>query len=72
MKLFVHAKPKSKEERVEQIDDTHFIVRVKEAPEGGKANEAVIRALARHLDVAQSRLSLVRGSSGKQKVLELD
>lgn len=72
MKLFVHAKPKSKEERVEQIDDTHFIVRVKEAPEGGKANEAVIRVLARHLDVAQSRLSLVRGSSGKQKVLELD
>lgn len=72
MKLFVHAKPKSKDERVEQIDDTHFIVRVKEAPEGGKANEAVVRVLARHLDVAQSRLSLVRGGSGKQKVLELD
>lgn len=71
MRLYVQVKPKSREDRVEQIDDAHFIVRVKEAPEGGKANEAVIRALARHLDIAPSRLSLVRGSSGKQKAIEL-
>lgn len=72
MRFYVQAKPKSKEERVEQIDDTHFIVRVKEAPEGGKANEAVVKALAEHLDIAPSRLSLVRGSSGKQKVIEFE
>lgn len=72
MRLYVQAKPKSREERVEQLDDTHFIVRVKEAPEGGKANEAIIRALARHLDVAPSRLSLARGSSGKQKAIEFE
>lgn len=72
MRLYVQAKPKSREERVEQLDDTHFIVRVKEAPEGGKANEAIIRALARHLGVAPSRLSLARGSSGKQKAIEFE
>lgn len=38
------------------------------APEDGKANAAVRRLLARHLGIAPSRLELVRGASGRDKV----
>ncbi|PIV45904.1 hypothetical protein COS23_01900, partial [bacterium (Candidatus Moisslbacteria) CG02_land_8_20_14_3_00_36_53] len=32
MKIFVKAKPLAKESKVEKIDDTHFVVSVKEPP----------------------------------------
>ena len=71
MKLFVKAKPGAYEERVLQIDLTHFEVSVREPPEHGLANRAIVRALAEHLDVSPSRLSLARGFSSRNKVIEL-
>jgi uncharacterized protein len=71
MKIFVKAKPLSKEEKVEKIDEINFIVAVKEPPKKGKANKAIIKALASYFKVAPSRLSLVSGFSSKQKVFEL-
>src|SRR3989338_9497975 len=52
MKIFVKTKPRSKQERVEKIDETHFIVAVKEIPIEGRANKAIIKALADYFDVA--------------------
>lgn len=72
MKIFVRAKPRSREERVEKVDDTHFTVWVKEAPQQGKANEAVIRALAEYLGIAPSRMNVVRGDTAKQKTIEIE
>lgn len=51
MKIFVQAKPGSREEKVEQTDGTHFTVSVKEPPVQGKANRAIVDALAKHLGV---------------------
>jgi len=42
-----------------------------EAPEKGKANEAVRELLAEYLKVGKSKLSLVRGASSKKKIFEL-
>lgn len=39
-------------------------------PEAGKANDAVRVLLARALGVPKSRLSLVRGQSARDKVIE--
>lgn len=71
MRIFVAAKPKSRVPGVERIDDTHFAVRVKEPPAEGKANVAVVEALAEHFGVGQSRVRLVSGASSKQKVFEI-
>ena len=71
MKIFVKAKPLAKEEKVEKIDETNFIVAVKEPPKEGKANRAIAKALASHFNVAPSRVSLVSGFSSKQKVFEI-
>lgn len=71
MRIFVTAKPKSKVPGVEQIDDMHFVVRVKEPPTEGKANIAVAEALAGYFGVGQSRVRLVSGASSRQKAFEI-
>ncbi len=71
MKLFVTAKPMAREEKVEKIDATHFTVAVKEPPVEGRANRAVIKALADFLGIAPSRLKIVSGYTFKQKVIEM-
>jgi uncharacterized protein len=46
-------------------------VRVAAAPEGGRANEAVIRLLADTLSVPRDAVTLVSGHSGRDKIVEL-
>lgn len=41
-------------------------------PEGGKANVAVQKLLAKALGVAKTRLTLVRGETARDKVFRLD
>lgn len=36
MGIFVKAKPKAKQERIEKIDNTHFVVAVKGSPKQGR------------------------------------
>jgi uncharacterized protein len=47
-------------------------LRVAEAPERGRANDAVLALLAQTLDVPRSSLTLVSGHGGRDKVVELD
>jgi uncharacterized protein len=46
-------------------------VRVTEAPERGRANEAVLRLLADTLALPRTALTLVSGSGGREKIVEL-
>ena len=78
MKIFVKAKPKAKMEHISENTDLfgkkserHFIVAVKEPATEGKANQAVVRAIAEHLNVPQSSVSIVSGHTIRDKVLEI-
>ncbi|MEK7554778.1 MAG: DUF167 domain-containing protein [Patescibacteria group bacterium] len=71
MRIFVHAKPAAREEKIEQTDDTHFTVSVTEPPVQGRANAAIVRALAAHFNTAPSLVRLVSGFSSRQKVFEI-
>jgi hypothetical protein len=46
-------------------------VRVAAPPEGGRANDAVIRLLADTLSVPRDSVTLVSGHGGRDKVVEL-
>jgi uncharacterized protein (TIGR00251 family) len=46
-------------------------VRVTAAPEGGKANDAVLKLLANRLDLPGKSLTLVSGPSSRDKIVEL-
>lgn len=70
--LSVKAQPRSKTPGVEELGPDAFRVRVKAAPEKGRANAEVAERLAAHLGIAPSRLVLVRGASSSHKVFRLE
>jgi len=71
MKIFVKVKPKAKEEKVEKIDDINFKVFVKQLPEKGRANRAVIKALANYFNISQSNIQIISGSNSRLKIIEI-
>lgn len=71
MRVFVRAKAGAKKEFVEKIDTIHYTIAVRAAPQNGKANEAIIRALADYLGIAIARISLVAGATNKNKVFNI-
>jgi len=70
MKIQVKVKPNSKTEELSQEGDS-FIVKVKEPPEEGKANQAVIKLLAEHFDVPQSQVNILSGFRSRNKLIEV-
>jgi hypothetical protein len=71
MIIFVSVKPKSRVARVSKVDETHYVVSVREPPVDNKANEAVISALAEHFAISKSRIRLVSGYGGRRKIFEV-
>ncbi|MEK7555209.1 MAG: DUF167 domain-containing protein [Patescibacteria group bacterium] len=71
MKIFVKVKSNAKEEKVEKISETNFMVAVKEPPIKGKANKAVIKALAEFLGITPSQFVLKSGATSRQKIFEI-
>lgn len=71
MKITAKVKPRAGKEAVKKIGEREFAVSVKEAPEDGKANAAVISALAGFLGVAPCRVRILRGKRSRVKIVEI-
>ena len=71
MKISVRVKPNAKQEKIEKVGEKNFIVCVKEKPQEGKANQAVIRVLAEYFDVSKSEVILLKGQTAREKVFEI-
>lgn len=71
MKIFIKAKPGAKKEEIEKISDNSFVISVKEPPIQGKANSAIIAALAEYFKIPKSNIKIVSGFGSRQKVVEL-
>jgi len=52
-------------------DDAVWKLRVVAAPERGKANDAVVELLAETLSLPRASVSIVSGSSSRDKIVEL-
>ena len=48
-----------------------LLMKVRAKPKDGEANDAVLALLARALGVATSRLHLLRGATGRDKLVQL-
>jgi uncharacterized protein (TIGR00251 family) len=70
MKIRVKVTPNSKKEEVTMEGDT-FWVRVKEPAREGKANVAIIKALAGYFGVAKSQVSILSGFTSRNKTIEI-
>lgn len=69
--LTVYAKPGAKRESLEWIDEDTLKVSVTAPPEKGKANKAVVEALAKELGVAKSTIMLHRGATARIKQFKI-
>ncbi len=63
--------PGGSRDSIEGAFDGRLRVRVRAAPERGKANRAVIRLLGRCLDIPGSSLEIVAGHGSRDKVLQV-
>lgn len=69
--LAVRVTPRASRNAV-MLDGEAIRVAVTVVPEGGKANDAVVKLLASALGIAKSRLTLMRGASGRDKLFRID
>ncbi|MFO7995744.1 MAG: DUF167 domain-containing protein [Dehalococcoidia bacterium] len=70
MKIQVKVKPSSSTEEIRREWDS-FIIQVKEPPQEGKANQAVIKLLAQHFGVPRSQIRILSGLRSRNKVIEV-
>ena len=68
--IAVRVTPKASRNRI-VVEDGTIRVYVTVVPEGGKANAAVAKLLAKALGVPKSRLELVRGATARDKVFRV-
>ena len=68
--IAVRVTPKASRNRI-VVEDGTIRVYVTVVPEGGKANAAVVKLLAKALGVPKSRLELVRGATARDKVFRV-
>jgi uncharacterized protein YggU (UPF0235/DUF167 family) len=71
MKISVTAHPNAKKPRIEKdlLDTLHIYVH--EPPLEGKANKAVMEALASYLHIHKNKIMLITGEKSKHKIFEI-
>lgn len=55
-----------------EMDDGSLRVYVKAAPEKGKANAELVKALAQHLRVRKSGIKIVKGRKSRSKLIKIE
>ena len=71
MRLQIRVTPRAKRPGVETAGDGTLVVKVREPAEDGRANTAVIEALAEHFGVAKHAITIVHGQSSRRKLVEI-
>ena len=71
MEFNIRVQPKARRNSVE-VNGDKITARVTAAPEGGKANDAVVALLARRLKVAKGRVHIIRGHKVRNKRLRIE
>jgi uncharacterized protein (TIGR00251 family) len=71
MRLTVRVVPNSAQNSVEQVSKTELRVKVTASAVDGKANEALIKLLAKYYKTTKSEVEIVRGFKNRNKVVEI-
>ena len=71
-KIWVSVKPHAKKETITHSNNSEYQIFVHAPAEKGKANQAVIALLAQYFSVPKSAIKILRGSSARKKLIQLD
>lgn len=72
MKVIIKAKPGSREDKIEKIDESNYIVYVQALPIDGKANASIVKLLADYFDISPSLVKIISGYMARTKVIEIN
>ena len=72
MRIAVHVKPGSRVTKVGGSSGGSLAVRVRALAVDGKANAAVVDAVAEAFGLRRQQVTLVHGRAGRRKLLDLD
>ncbi len=70
-KIWATVKPQSRKEEVKEVADGDYLVSVRAIAREGKANLALIQILADYFSVPKSSIRIVRGHTGRRKLIEI-
>lgn len=70
-RLVIKVIPNAKKNTIEYIDETHLKIRINVSPERGKANNKVIKLLAKELKISKKDIRIVSGEFNRHKILEI-
>jgi uncharacterized protein (TIGR00251 family) len=72
MQKRVKVKPNAKQQKIEELADGSLNAHLKSPPLDGKANEELIKLLAKKFDVPKSSIRIKSGATSRQKLIEID
>jgi uncharacterized protein (TIGR00251 family) len=72
MRVQIKVTPRAKRTGIEAATDGTLVVKVREPAEHGRANEAVVAAIASHFNVPRRSVSIVRGHTSRRKLVEIE
>ena len=72
VRIALRVQPRARKDEIAGERDGALIVRVTAPPVEGKANDAVRKLLAKRLGIAPGRVTVVRGATGRDKLVEID
>lgn len=71
MKIQVKVKPNSKQQKIEELSNGSLTIYLKSSPTKGKANQELIKLLAKRYQVTQADIVIKSGITSKNKVIEI-
>lgn len=72
MEKRVKVKPNSQQQKIEELADGSLNVHLKSPPVDGKANEELIKLLAKKFDVPKSSITIKSGLTSRKKLITID
>lgn len=72
MRIYVRTTPRSRENRIEKLNEAEYKVKLMAPPVDGKANEVLIGMLADHFKVARRDVRIVGGKSARTKMVDVN
>lgn len=70
-KITLRVIPRARQNKIELDENGVYRVHITAAPVDGAANVAVIKMLAEHFGVPKSQITIIRGETSRDKIVEI-
>jgi uncharacterized protein (TIGR00251 family) len=70
--MWIIVRPRARKAEIKQTAGEDCVVSIPAPAREGKANQALVELLASHFRVPKSSVKIVRGKTGKRKLVQFD